>query len=246
MLDRYENPSRLARFPRANLALSGSGGLLQSGASPGLSGSGGRSFASCARCDFQHWTTGKEGNIVPATSVEEERIQIKIDSNQLTQYRPRKTQQESKRKKPKKMSPPSKSDNIYQYHALMMAQIVDINDDNDTRSKRKLAEKMQQGKTIIAQNLTTIEKDMTQTNTINGQRRVYIHDQINVHTDKIETHATIQSSFSEHPLPDQEPLLDRPFIERAVVARKLDEQYLKKKLKSDTDTERARYRQHVK
>ncbi len=134
---------------------------------------------------FQHWTTGKEGNIVPATSVEEERIQIKIDSNQLTQYRPRKTQQESKSKKPKKMPLTSQSANIYQYHALKMAQIVDINIDDDTRSKRKLAEKMQQGKIIITQNLTTIEKDMTQTNTINGQRRVYIHYPINVPTDNI-------------------------------------------------------------
>ena len=94
------------------------------------------------------------------------------------------------------MASPSQSDDIYQYHALMMAQIVDIHEDNDTRVKKIDAKKMQQGKTIIAQNLTTSEKGMTQTNTINGQRRVYIHDQINVHTDKIETHATIQSSFT--------------------------------------------------
>ena len=49
---------------------------------------------------FKHWTTGKGGNIVPATSVEEERIQIKIDSDQLTQYRPRETHQENRSKRP--------------------------------------------------------------------------------------------------------------------------------------------------
>ena len=61
---------------------------------------------------LQHWTTGKEGNIVTATSVEEQRIQIKIDSNQLTQYRPRKTHQERKKRKLKKMASPSQSDDI--------------------------------------------------------------------------------------------------------------------------------------
>jgi hypothetical protein len=135
--------------------------------------------------------------------VEEERIQIKIDTNQLTQYRPRKSQQNSKSKKPKKMSLPNKSDLIYQYHGLIMAQIVDINIDDDTRSKRKLTDKIQQGKLITAQNLTAIAKDIAQTKTIIGYRRVFIHHKISVHTVKSETSATIRLSYSEHPPPDQ-------------------------------------------
>jgi hypothetical protein len=49
----------------------------------------------------------------------------------------------------------------------------------------------------------------------------------------------------EFPPPDQEPLLDQTFIERAVVSRKLEAMNLEKKLKTDTDTERARYNQHT-
>ena len=35
---------------------------------------------------LRHWTIGQGGSIIPATSVEEQRIQIKIDSDQLEQF----------------------------------------------------------------------------------------------------------------------------------------------------------------
>ena len=162
-----------------------------------------------------------------ATSVEEKRIQIKIDTDQLTQYRPRTSQQsKNKIKKTKKIQPPTKSDLIYQYHALTMAQIVDINIDDDHQSMRKLTEKMQEGKVVIPQTLDHIYPSCL------GFRRTFNHPKINLHTGLIDTTLT----FRIMPLPDQEPLLDRTFIERAVVSRKLEVISLEKKLKIDTET----------
>jgi hypothetical protein len=191
---------------------------------------------------LQHWTKGKDGNIVQATSVEEERIQIKMATNQLPQYRSKNLPKNVARQKSKRTTP-SQSDLIHQYHALMMAQIIDINIDDETRSKRKLTEKLAQLQKY---------KDHNYPSTF-GKQRVFEQSKIDTYTGLIDQTLTIHTTpifdtKSTRMTPTFDLVLGerREFepclpIKKAAVSRRLEAAFLEEKLKTDTDTERARY-----
>jgi hypothetical protein len=192
---------------------------------------------------FQHWTKGEEGHIVPATSVEEKRIQIKIASNQLPQYRPRKPTKSIARQKSKTQLP-NQSDIIYQYHALMMAQIIDINIDDETRSNKKLTETLSQ-----------LQKDKDQHHSsVVGKRRTFEQSKRNTNTGLINPTLTIHTTPTSDPestrmIPTFDLVLGErrkfepcPLIKKAAVSRRSEAAILEKKLKTDTDTERTRHR----
>ena len=129
-----------------------------------------------------------------------------------------------------------------------MAQMVEINIDDETRSNRKLTEKLAQLQKY---------KDHNYPSTF-GKQRVFEQSKIDTYTGQIDQTLTIHTTSIFDPKSTRTtPTFDlvlgerREFepclpIKKAAVSRRLEAAFLEEKLKADTDTERARHYREAK